>query len=149
MWSNEDTIFISDHLDPFHPIWERSMSIITVIDICIHLTQSICDTRCAKLPFVKDLEHVLSINAGCWEKRVKHPDGRWPPALKNSMSWGLADCLSSSIKWKRYFCWRTWPSEDVSFVGGECDQMKTLFLLAITWILFTQFENDQCPSLQW
>ena len=35
-----------------------------------------------------------------------------------------------------------WPSEDIILVNEECDWVKTLFLLAITWILFTQFENN-------
>ena len=38
-------------------------------------------------------------------------------------------------------------SEDIILVGGERDQMKTLFLLAITGIYFTQFDLQQ--RLSW
>ena len=38
--------------------------IIVMMDICIHLTQSICRAWYAKPPFVKDLEYMLDINTG-------------------------------------------------------------------------------------
>ena len=42
---------------------------------------------------------------------------------------------------------RNWSSENVILIGGECNQVKTLFLLAITWIYFPQSEN-WTPSIK-
>ena len=45
------------------------------------------------------------------------------------------------IKWRHSCWWRKRSSEDIILVVGQWGPLKALFLLVITWIHFTQFEN--------
>ena len=108
------------------------------MDILIHQTQSIHSKWYAKPSFVKDLEHMFSINTSlhaAWRARMLGVQSQ-------ASRWKMTTCLKKQYvlridRWSLEFD----QVKTFFLLVGECDQVKTRFLLAITWILFTSLRT--------